>query len=485
MPGSAPAVRDAGGRTDLRARVVVPLIVALAMLMETTDATVLATALPTLSRDLSVPVLSLKLALSTYLVAFAAMVPVSGWLADRFGARRVFVAAMVVFLAGSALCAMQSTLPGLVLARAVQGSGGAMMVPVGRLIVLRGVAKVDMVQALAWITVPALMGPALGPLVGAAVTQALGWRWIFLINLPVGLAAIALALRLIPRVAPEPVPPLDRSGFVLSALGLGAFLFGLSCIGEHLVSTPVALGAMAIGATAMLLYVRRARGRTDALVDPRLFRHHTFTVGIVSGTIFRMSGGAAAFLLPLLFQVGLGLPILVSGLLSGLFAIGGLTMRALAPRILDQFGFRRTLQLGTLVSAAAFFGLGTIQGVDYVRIVPLVVVAGFAQALVFTGLNGVVFVDATEEEMGRATGLSAVSQQAGLTAGISLSALVLQLGGNPGPAAPPQLAHFPAAFWATAAVLLVATASLTALRRGETAALRHHPEHAYRQHDRV
>lgn len=470
---------------DFRARVVVPLIVALAMLMETTDATVLATALPVLSKDLSVPVLSLKLALSTYLIAFAAMVPVSGWLADRFGARRVFVAAMVVFLTGSALCAAQSTLTGLVLARAVQGAGGAMMVPVGRLIVLRGVAKDEMVQALAWITVPALMGPALGPLVGATVTQTLGWRWIFLINLPVGLIAIALALALIPRVPPEPVVPLDRTGFVLSALGLGAGLFGLSCLGEHLVSTPVALGAMTAGLAVMALYTIRARGRSDALVDPRLFRHHTFTVGIVSGTIFRMSGGAAAFLLPLLFQVGLGLSILVSGLLSGLFALGGLTMRALAPRILDRFGFRRTLIAGTLVSTAAFLGLGTIQSVTYALIVPLVIVAGFAQALVFTGLNGIVFVDATEEEMGRATGLSAVSQQVGLTAGISLSAFVLQMGGNSAPEAPPQLAHFPAAFWAMAGVLMIAAASLTALRKGEAAALRHRAEHAHRQHDRV
>lgn len=470
---------------DFRARVAVPLIVALAMLMETTDATVLATALPVLSKDLSVPVLSLKLALSTYLIAFAAMVPVSGWLADRFGARRVFVAAMVVFLTGSALCAMQSTLTGLVLSRAVQGAGGAMMVPVGRLIVLRGVAKDEMVQALAWITVPALMGPALGPLVGATLTQTLGWRWIFLINLPVGLIAIALALVLIPRLPPEPVAPLDRTGFILSALGLGAGLFGLSCLGEHLVSTPVALGAMAAGLAVMALYTIRARWRSDALVDPQLFRHHTFTVGIVSGTIFRMSGGAAAFLLPLLFQVGLGLSILVSGLLSGLFALGGLTMRALAPRILDRFGFRRTLIAGTLVSAAAFLGLGTIQSVTYALIVPVVILAGFAQALVFTGLNSIVFVDATEEEMGRATGLSAVSQQVGLTAGITLSAFVLQMGGNPAPDAPPQLSHFPAAFWAMAAVLMIAAASLTALRKGEAAALRHRPAHSHRQHERV
>jgi EmrB/QacA subfamily drug resistance transporter len=460
---------------DVRARVIVPLVVSLAMLMETTDATVLATALPVLARDLSVPVLSLKLALSTYLIAFAAMVPVSGWLADRYGARRVFVAAMLVFLTGSAFCAMQSTLTGLVVSRALQGAGGAMMVPVGRLIVLRGVRKSDMIQALAWITVPALVGPALGPLLGAAVTTTLGWRWIFLINLPVGALAILLALLLIPRVAPEPVQPLDRAGFVLSALGLGTCLFGLSCIGEHLVSTPVALGAIMSGLVLIVVYARRASSRMDALIDPRLFRHHTFSVGILTGLIFRMSGGAAAFLFPLLFQVGLGLSILTSGLLSGLFALGGLTMRAMAPRILDRFGFRRTLIAGTLISAGSFAALGFVQGVTYTLIVPAVVVAGFAQALVFTGLNGIVFVDVTEEEMGRATGLSSVTQQAGLTAGISLSAFELQIGGNPAPTAAPELAHFPPAFWATAAVLVIAALCILSLRKGEAAALRHRP----------
>ena len=470
---------------DLRARVIVPLIVALAMLMETTDATVLATALPVLSTDLSVPVLSLKLALSTYLIAFAAIVPVSGWLADRYGARRIFVAAMVVFLVGSALCAVQSTLTGLVLSRAVQGAGGAMMVPVGRLIVLRGIAKSDMVQALAWITVPALVGPALGPLLGAIVTGTLGWRWIFVINMPVGVMAIVLALWLIPRVPREPALPLDVTGFLLSAVGLGSFLFGLSCLGEHLVSTPLAIGTMAAGAALVSIYLWRAQNRDDALVDPHLFRHHTFSVGILSGTIFRMSGGAAAFLLPLLFQLGLGLPVLFSGLLSGLFALGGLTMRALAASVLDRFGFRHTLIAGTLASAGIFAGLGLIQSLNYALIVPLVILAGFAQGLVFTGLNGLIFADASEQEMGRATSLSALSQQVGLTGGIAVAALVLQAGESSAPSTPPELAHFPAAFWSISVVLLIAAATLLRLRPGEANKLRHIPHHQVPHHDRV
>lgn len=466
-------------------KIVVPLVVALALLMETTDATVLATALPLLAKDLAVPVLSLKLALSTYLIAFAAFVPISGWLADRHGARRIFVAALSIFLIGSALSSMQSSLGGLVVSRAIQGAGGAMMVPVGRLIVLRGVAKKDMVRALAWVTVPALMGPALGPLVGAIVTQALGWRWIFFINLPVGLVAIGLALWLIPRVPKQAVPPLDKVGFAVSAIGLGLSLFGLSFLGEQAVSPLVALAATLVGFAILLVYFRHVRGRDTLLLDLRLFRHHTFAVGVVTGTIFRMSGGAAAFLLPLLFQLGLGLPILVSGLLSGLFAVGGLAMRGFAPHVLDLFGFRYSLLVATLVSALTFLGLGFVQSLDYAVIVPLVLLSGLVQALAFTGLNGLVFADVSEAEMGQATALSAVSQQVGLTAGIAVASLALQMMGGWAVSGTPLLGHFPAAFWTIAVVVLVASATLLGLRPEEADDLRHRPEHANRQHDRV
>ena len=483
--GTKTPLRSSDGPSTRATTFVVPLVVALALLMETTDATVLATALPLLAKDLAVPVLSLKLALSTYLIAFAALVPVSGWLADRHGARRIFVTALIIFLAGSALSSVQSSLGGLVVSRAIQGAGGAMMVPVGRLIVLRGVAKTDIVRALAWVTVPALMGPALGPFVGAVVTQALGWRWIFLINLPVGLVAIGLAFLLIPPVPRQAVPRLDKAGFALSATGLGLGLFGLSFLGDQTVSPLLALTATLVGVAILAFYFRHVRRRNNPLIDLGLFRHHTFAVGIVTGTIFRMSGGAAAFLLPLLFQLGLGLPIMISGLLSGLFAIGGLTIRGFAPHVLDLFGFRHSLMAATLLSALTFVGMGFIQTADYTVIVALVILAGLAQALAFTGLNGLVFADVSEEEMGQATALSAVSQQVGLTAGIAVSSLALQMMGGGAASGIPLLAHFPTAFWTVAVVVLIASATLLGLRPEEADDLRHRPEHTNRQHDRV
>lgn len=455
------------------ARNLVPLIVALALLMETTDATVLSTALPAISRSIHSPVLSLKLALATYLIALAALVPASGWVADRFGAKRVFVAAMLVFLAGSVLCAMQTSLGGLILSRGLQGAGGAMMVPVGRLIVLRSVSKQDMVQALAYVTVPALIGPAIGPVLGAVLTTTFGWPSIFLVNLPIGGIAIALALLYLPNIS-EPVRTrFDPLGFLLSASGLAALMFGMSAFGGHAVSSPTAVTISLCGIVSLALFFARARKRSDALLDARLLAWRTFRVGVIGGMLFRSSGGAAAFLLPLLFQVGFGLSILMSGGLSALYALGGLTMRMLAPKFIDRFGFRPVLIVGTALSGLCTAGFGFVHSPVYGVLVPLLIVAGFAQALVFTAVNGIVFADMREDQMSHATSFSAVTQQFSLTLGIAISAYVLQLGGGASPAALPTVAHFGPAFWAIAAVSMFSVFSFMKLRRGDGAALRH------------
>lgn len=406
---------------------ILPLTVALALLMEMIDSTVLSTAIPVVSEDLGVPVLALKMALATYLIALAALVPVSGWIADRFGARRTFVAAMAVFLIASVLCAMQNGLTGLVLARALQGAGGAMMTPVGRLIVLRNTEKASLVRALSWVTVPALVGPAIGPFVGAVVTASLGWRWIFLINLPFGLLAIALALRFLPRDGAPVDTPFDHAGFVLSAAGLVLAMAGLSSLGEHILPTPVALAVSAAGALLLVLYGLRARRRSDSLLDPRLFRYRTFSAGIVGGVLFRLSSGAVSLLLPLLFQIGLGMSILASGALSGLNAVGALGIRAIAPRLLDRFGFRRVLVAASVTRGLTVAGFATVGSPWDLHVIPLLLIGGVAQALVFTAANSMVFADLAPEEMSRGTSFSSVAQQVGLTLGIALAGLTLEL----------------------------------------------------------
>ncbi|WP_406870246.1 MFS transporter [Thioclava sp. 'Guangxiensis'] len=406
---------------------ILPLTIAFALLMELIDATILSTALPVMARDLDVAVLSLKMAMTTYLIAFAAFVPVSGWIADRFGARRVFLSAMSVFIGASALCAMQSDLGGLVAARALQGLGAAMMTPVGRLIVLRNTDRKELVRAMVYLTAPALLGPALGPFIGALVTQSLGWRWIFLINIPLGSIALILAARHLPRDLPADPVPFDITGFILSAIGLAAIMAGLSSLGEHIMPMPAALGLSVTGFGLMVLYTLRARGRSDALLDPRLFRHRTFSIGIWGGTAFRLSNGAIALLLPLLFQLGLGMSILASGALAGLTAIGALSIRGFSGRVVDRFGFRPVLIFGTFIRAASLLGFGTISSPTDWYLVPLLLTGGVAQALTFTAINAITFADLPPEEMSKGASLSAVAQQMSLTLGIALAGGALEL----------------------------------------------------------
>lgn len=449
-----------------------PFIVSAALLMETTDATVLATALPTIAGALNAPVLSLKLALASYLVALAVFIPVSGWVADRIGAKRTFMAAIGVFLVGSLLCALQTNFLGLVLARAVQGLGGAMMTPVGRLIVLHSTPKQELVRAMTFITLPALLGPALGPLIGSIVAASAGWRWIFLINVPIGILGLVLAWRFLPSPPVEPHPRFDWIGFSLAGASLGAALFGMSALGDHLIATQVAAALILAGVAGLLVYWRRALGAPEPLLDPRLFEWRTFRVGILGGLLFRTSGGASSFLLPLLFQLGFGFSIIVSGVLSGVFALGSLMMRGLAPALIDRFGFRPVLAGGTLVSGASLAGFAVFQNFSPWLLV-LLVLAGAAQAVVFTAANGVAYAEIDEARMSRAASLAAVSQQAAITLGIAVAASALQIGGNPSPHEPPLAAHFALAFLAIAIVSTSALAVFLALRRSDGDSLRH------------
>lgn len=474
-----------GGTANGASKVVVPLIVALALLMESVDATILSTAMPVIAKDINAPVLSLKLALATYLIALAAFVPASGWMADRFGAKKIFIAAMIVFLVGSLLCAMQTTLTGLVLSRAVQGAGGAMMVPIGRLIVLRSVAKADLVQALSYITVPALIGPAIGPVIGATLTTSVNWQSIFLVNLPVGIVAIVLALWLLPDVKEPPKDGFDVKGFVLSAGGLSMLMYGLAALGEHGVSTPMSAAIALAGFLTMILYFWRTAGRDDAQIDARLLAIKTFRIGFMGGLLFRTSGGAAAFLLPLLFQVGFGLSVMVSGALSAVYAIGGFAMRVLAPSIIDRFGFRTSLVMGTIANGLSIAAFGLVSSANYAVLLPLLLIAGFWQALVFTAVNGIVFCDIAEERMSHATSFSSVSQQVALTLGVSVSAFALQMGGSNAPSAPIALSHFTVAFWSMAAMSSLGLFEFQRLNTTDGDALRHKrgaTHHHHRHH---
>jgi EmrB/QacA subfamily drug resistance transporter len=405
----------------------VPLIVATALFMENTDSTVISTALPAIAADLGADPISLKLALTSYLVSLAVFIPVSGWMADRFGARTVFRAALGVFMAGSLACAAADSLGGFVAARFFQGMGGAMMVPVGRLVLLRSVPKSQVVQALAYLTIPAMLGPVFGPPLGGFITTHFDWRWIFFINLPIGLLGIVLSTLFIENVREPDPPPLDVLGFVLSGLGLALLMLGLATGGRHLLPPALSWGAGLAGLAMLAGYLVHFRRAAHPLVNLRLLAVPTFRASVLGGSLFRVGVGATPFLLPLMLQLGFGLDPLESGLLTFASAAGALVMKALAARILRAFGFRAVLVVNAGIAAAflaasGLFTPATPQGL----ILAVLLVGGCFRSLQFTSLNAIAYADVTSREMSAATSLASVAQQIALSVGVAMGGFILE-----------------------------------------------------------
>ena len=406
-----------------------PLIVACALFIENLDSTAIATSLPMMARDLGTEPIALKLALTSYLLALAVFIPVSGWIADRFGARTTFVCAIGVFLLGSLACADCGSLEALVAARFVQGMGGALMVPVGRLVLLRSIPKHELVNALSWLTIPALVAPMIGPPLGGFITTYFHWRWIFGINLPMGGLGIALALRFIPNLR-EPVQPLDWRGFALSGFGLAAAMFGFSTLGRHLVSTPVAAACLVVGLIALAGYAVHARRHPHPLLDLRLLRLPTFRAGVLGGGLFRVGIGAIPFLLPLMLQLGFGLDPLHSGLLTFASAVGAMFMKTIAARVLRRFGFRDVLWINALVCSAMLAGYGLFRAdTPHALIVGVLVVAGCFRSLQFTSLNAISYAEIEPRAMSQAASLSGMMQQLSLSLGVAMAGYALQVVG--------------------------------------------------------
>ena len=405
----------------------IPLIIASALFMENMDSTVIATSLPAMARDLGTDPIVLKLAFTTYLLSLTVFIPVSGWMADRFGARHVFRAAIAVFTIGSLACGLATSLGGLVAARGLQGIGGAMMVPVGRIILLRTVPKSELVDALAWLTIPALMGPLVGPPVGGFITDHFGWRWVFLMNLPFGILGIALATALMPNTQVDHVPPLDVKGFLLSGLGLSAFIFGLTVMGRDLLPgwSPTAL--VLVGAILVALYVRHARAAENPILDLRLLRIETFRAGVLGGSLFRIGVGAVPFLLPLMFQLAYGMSAFQSGLITFVAAAGAISMKLGAGRLIRRFGFRRLLIVNGLLASVSIAVMGLLSAATpYLLAVALLFVGGFLRSLQFTALNAMSYSDVDHAQASYATSLYTVVQQLSLSLGVVLAAFVLE-----------------------------------------------------------
>ena len=340
----------------------VPLIIAVALFMENMDSTVIATSLPAIAADIGANPLALKLAITSYLLSLAVFIPASGWTADRFGARTVFRAAIADLRPRlDRLRASPARSTGFVIARIVQGMGGAMMTPVGRLVLLRSIDKRKLVGAMAWVTMPALIGPIIGPPVGGFITTYATWHWIFIINVPIGLIGIVLATRYIEDVRVEELERFDLPGMVLAGAGVAGLAFGLSVAGLGLLPPGSSSALVAAGAVFMTAYVLHARRTPAPVLDFSLVRIPTFRANVVGGSLFRIGIGALAFLLPLMLQLGFGYTPLHSGLITFTAAVGAFTMKPFAARIIRRFGFRSVLIVNALIGAGVHGGLRDVH----------------------------------------------------------------------------------------------------------------------------
>ena len=453
---------------------IVPLILAVALFMEHMDSTVIATALPAIATDLGVGPITLKLALTSYMVALAIFIPISGWVADRFGAKKIFRLAILVFVIGSVFCAISETLLQFVMARFLQGMGGAMMTPIGRLLLLRTTKRSDLVSAMALLTIPALVGPLTGPPIGGFITTYFTWHWIFIINVPIGFLGIWLAGIYLPKIDTVQPPPIDWLGFFFVGMAAAGTVFGLSVVSLPALPPAFGITATIAGIVCGFLYVEHARRHPSPILGLAIFENDAFRVATVSGTIFRISTGAIPFLMPLMLQLGFGLNPFQSGMITFAGAIGALMVKFVARRVFAATGFKVTLIVAGVFGAAttAINGFFTPE-TSHALIIAFLVMSGLCRSFFFTGSNALSYSEIDDAQASQATSIASVLQQVSLALGVAFAAFILEaasvLSGSH-----LQLADFHLAFFVVAGVSLFAVVPLFGLHRSAGAAVSGH-----------
>ncbi|HVX81894.1 MAG TPA: MFS transporter [Devosiaceae bacterium] len=405
----------------------ISLLVAGAFFMENLDGTVIVTALPQMAASFGAHPVDLSIGVSAYILTLAVLIPASGWLADRFGARTIFASAILIFTLASVACGLSSNLVFFVIARVLQGVGGAMMVPVGRLVVLKAARKEEIISAIGLIVWPGLAAPVLGPPLGGFITTYFSWHWIFYLNVPLGAVALYFALRLVPDSEPEP-RPFDWPGFVLTG-GCGfTLMLGIQLLSENAPPWHVIAFLLFCGLAFGSLAVRAERRSAHPVVDLYALRYKSFAVTVWGGTLFRAAIGAVPFLLPLLFQIGFGLDPFVSGLLVLSVFAGNLAMKAVTTPILHRFGFRRVLVVNGLLNGAVLLACAFISPETPVPlIVALLFVSGLTRSMQFTTISTVAFADVPQDRMSGANTLLNVVAPIGFALGIAVAALALRI----------------------------------------------------------
>ena len=464
------------------AKRLLPWLVAVAFFMESLDTTILNTAVPTVAAALHVPPLSMKAVLSSYTLSLAVFIPISGWMADRFGTRRVFASAIGLFTFGSLLCGLSGNIHVLVACRVLQGCGGAMMVPVGRLTIVRTFAKSELIRAMSLVAIPGLVGPMLGPIAGGLIVDYAHWRVIFFLNLPIGLIGLYMVYRHLPDYR-EKSNPLDFVGLVLFGAGIALLSYVLEVFGEHTLSAREIAGLTALAALLLAGYGFHAPRTEFPLLALDLFRLRTFRAA-VSGSFFtRLGIGGIPFILPLLYQVGLGFNPVQSGLMMMPQAIASMGLKVTMPRIIARFGYRGVLVSNTLILGALILFFATIGAGTPIWVIVLQAFCfGFFSSLQYTAMNTLVYADVTEERASGASSVASTAQQMSISFGVAIAGLAIavfvpdRFHSSPG-----EMIHgIHRAFFVLGAVTILSTAVFSELRStdGETTSQHRVLQHA-------
>lgn len=406
----------------------IPFIVSLALFMEAVDSTVINTAIPAMATSLQVSPIDLKVALISYLLSLAIFIPISGWIADKFGIKRVFTLAIVIFTLSSLFCGYANNLNELVIMRFLQGVGGSLMLPIGRLIIVKSYHRRELVNIMSRVVMVGALGMMLGPALGGFITEHLSWRWIFWINIPVGLFNLILARIWLSESTIVDTHPLDKLGFILFGGGLAGLTFGLSAISESTIDTTLAISIITISMMMLIAYWIHSRKQRYPIVKTQLFRLKTFRIAILGNVFSRLSFGGVPFIVPLLLQICLGYSPGSAGLLLAPVALGVLIVKPISFTILSTFGFRRLLLVNTVLMGASLwtFTFITIHTSIY-TIGFLTFLYGFLSALQFTGMNSLAYADIEQNHLSAATSIMSTTQQISQSFGVAISAILIQL----------------------------------------------------------
>ena len=449
-------------------RYIIPLTVAFAFMMEQLDSTIITTAIPDIAKSLGTSPLQMNVAITSYVLSLAVFIPVSGWFADRFGTRRVFVAALLIFTVASGLCGQAGSLPEMVAMRVLQGFGGAMMTPVGRLILLRAFPRSQLLTAMTYMTIPAVIGPTAGPLIGGFLTTYANWRWLFYVNIPPGLIGIALALRYVEDGRMSRPPRFDVTGFVLCGAGLAALQFALEAVGHPILPGSATVGLLAAAVVLLAGYGAYARRHKDPVLDLGLFKHRSFRISSLAGGVSRTGANAVPFMLPLMLQIGFGLSPIESGSLTFVMSLGALIVRPISGVMLRMWGFRLVLIGGAIFTAAVMAAFALVQAsTPHWVIVALVTVYGLARGTQFITTNTLTYADMPAATLSRSTSLGGVIQQLTISFGVSIAAVLLAV--VAGPERSPSVADFHLVFLIVAGITLLSAPGFLLLHRGDGA----------------